>query len=300
MPFYTMPDGEKLFVREIGQGKPVLILSGLGMSSWQWLAYILPSLKKRRFLIPDYRGFGQSKHCKIPQDISAIESHWQDIRALIAQLNLEAFDVIGYSMGATTTMHGLKYGDFEQYIDKYLHIDQTAKIRNSENDWNFGLYGDKQKQCLEILQNIYDFLNTQRKYEYIQQLPSAEKQQFSHLWMEFIYFQADQPLLKKLAQYDFFHNLHPRLLPLQRIDYMLWYLNTYLQHDEDYRQTLMQLKCPTEFIIGQQSTLYASQGQLAIAQQIPQAKIHMMAKSGHVPLMREPVKFGKIFNQFLK
>ena len=33
MPYYTMPDGESLFVREIGQGEPVLVLSGLGMHS---------------------------------------------------------------------------------------------------------------------------------------------------------------------------------------------------------------------------------------------------------------------------
>ncbi|HAB44243.1 MAG TPA: alpha/beta hydrolase, partial [Acinetobacter sp.] len=35
MPFYSMPDGEQLFVREYGQGQPVLVLSGLGMLSWQ-------------------------------------------------------------------------------------------------------------------------------------------------------------------------------------------------------------------------------------------------------------------------
>ena len=40
MPYYTMPDGERLFVREFGQGHPVLVLSGLGMQSWQWLPFL--------------------------------------------------------------------------------------------------------------------------------------------------------------------------------------------------------------------------------------------------------------------
>ena len=35
MPDYRMPDGEQLYVREYGQGQPVLVLSGLGMQSWQ-------------------------------------------------------------------------------------------------------------------------------------------------------------------------------------------------------------------------------------------------------------------------
>ena len=64
MPHYSMPDQERLYVREIGHGAPVLVLSGLGMSSWQWLPYIAPSLRRRKFYIPDFRGFGQSKHCE--------------------------------------------------------------------------------------------------------------------------------------------------------------------------------------------------------------------------------------------
>ena len=44
MPHYLMPDGEKLYVREFGQGTPVLVLSGLGMQSWQWLQQCLASV----------------------------------------------------------------------------------------------------------------------------------------------------------------------------------------------------------------------------------------------------------------
>jgi pimeloyl-ACP methyl ester carboxylesterase len=71
MPHYTMPDGEKLFVREIGQGEPVLVLSGLGMQSWQWPLFIA-NIKQYEFYIPDWRGFGGSKTCKIPQEMDAI------------------------------------------------------------------------------------------------------------------------------------------------------------------------------------------------------------------------------------
>ncbi len=35
MPHYTMPDLQQLYVREYGQGEPILVLSGLGMQSWQ-------------------------------------------------------------------------------------------------------------------------------------------------------------------------------------------------------------------------------------------------------------------------
>ncbi len=79
MPFYRMPDGEQLFVREYGQGQPVLVLSGLGMLSWQWAAFLYPHKNRFRFIIPEWRGFGASKDCKIPANLDAINCHWQDL-----------------------------------------------------------------------------------------------------------------------------------------------------------------------------------------------------------------------------
>ena len=124
MPYYHMPDGEQLFVRRYGQGEPVLVLSGLGMQSWQWHPFLYPHHKKFEFIIPDWRGFGGSKQCKIPH-LDAISSHWRDIEALLPQLNLPQFKVIAYSMGATTAMHGMQYGQFHRSIQQYL---QNVKI----------------------------------------------------------------------------------------------------------------------------------------------------------------------------
>ena len=108
MPFYRMPDGEALFVREFGQGEPVVVLSGLGMHSWQWLPFLYQHKKQYRFIIPDWRGFGGSNLCAVPE-LDAISSHWQDLNSLLQQQNLQQFKLIGYSMGATTAMHGMQY-----------------------------------------------------------------------------------------------------------------------------------------------------------------------------------------------
>ena len=60
MPYYRMPDQEQLYVREFGQGKPVLVLSGLGMQSWQWMPFLIQNSNQFKFIIPDWRGFGRS------------------------------------------------------------------------------------------------------------------------------------------------------------------------------------------------------------------------------------------------
>ena len=124
-----MPDQEKLFVRRVGEGEPVLVLSGLGMQSWQWLPFLFASRKKYEFIIPDWRGFGGSNLCAVPE-LDAISSHWQDLNSLLQQQNLQQFKLIGYSMGATTAMHGMRYGQLTAHLSSYLQIDAfgTGKI----------------------------------------------------------------------------------------------------------------------------------------------------------------------------
>ena len=161
MPHYCMPDGEQLFVREFGQGNPVLVLSGLGMQSWQWLPFLYPQARNNKFIIPDWRGFGGSKDCAIP-DKDAISSHWQDLEQLIQQKSLQNFHLMGYSMGATTAMHGMHYGQLATQLKSYLHIDQTPKI-SSDEQWEFGLFGQKYPEFKALLQKLSIFFSVHDK-----------------------------------------------------------------------------------------------------------------------------------------
>lgn len=302
MSYYTMPDGEKLYVREIGRGKPVLILSGFGMSSWQWLPFIAPSLQKCRFIIPDYRGFGGSKKCKIPPHLNAIDSHWQDMSSLVTQLaekGIKDLDVVGYSMGATTAMHGFKYGDFSQYIHRYLQIDQTAKFKN-DAEWHWGFMGKQQDNILKTLAQITTLLTPYANKSILQDLPKNTQKQLGEIVFQLVQQQSPQSrIYQLLAQYNP-TKIALHLLPLQSIPYTLWYLNTYLAHNEDYRTALTTLKIPTRFIIGKKSALYDVQGQLYLAEQIEQVKIHTFKHSGHAPLLNEPFKFTQVLNHFLQ
>ncbi|NWK75276.1 alpha/beta hydrolase [Acinetobacter sp. SwsAc6] len=329
MPYYHMPDGEQLFVRRYGQGEPVLVLSGLGIQSWQWHPFLYPHHKKFEFIIPDWRGFGGSKQCKIPH-LDAISSHWRDIEALLPQLNLPQFKVIAYSMGATTAMHGMQYGQFHRSIQQYLHIDQTPKI-SADQSWPFGLFGEKHTQFIEILQQISQVLKANPDAKAMPDLKSADRQRLLNSWLAFIDLQAGSkdakamPDLKsadrqrllnswlafidlqagsKIAPFLIKQALkYPRLqahvLPIQRLDYLSWYIHNYLEHQEDYREALTQLTCPVTFFIGAESKLYPAEGQQQIANTIPQAQQVIFKKSGHTPLLSEPLKFASEIGRFL-
>lgn len=299
MSYYSMPDGESLFVREFGQGEPVLVLSGLGMQSWQWLPFLYSHTQKYKFIIPDWRGFGGSHNCRIPT-LEAIPSHWTDITSLIEQLQLDQVSVIAYSMGASTAMHGMQYGHFNQKIKSYLHIDQTPKISVDES-WQYGLFSHQQAKFKQLLTNISQFLTRHSDVRLLQDLDTASQQQLLELWLNFIEFQASNkivPLLFKAAL------KHPKLqawvLPIQRLDYLTWYIHNYLNHSEDYREAIAQLSCPSTFFIGEKSSLYPSTGQKIIADSVKNSTQIIFKKSGHTPLISEPIKFRREIARFLK
>lgn len=203
MPFYRMPDGEALFVREFGQGEPVVVLSGLGMHSWQWLPFLYQHKKQYRFIIPDWRGFGGSNLCAVPE-LDAISSHWQDLNSSsFQQQNLQQFKLIGYSMGATTAMHGMRYGQLATYLSSYLQIDQAPKIWSRSKLLNFyGLFGNQHQQFKQLLIHLSEFLHDHAQYTDIQQMDVLQRKNLVELWLKFIELQASNkisPFLFKLA-----------------------------------------------------------------------------------------------------
>lgn len=299
MPHYLMPDGEKLYVREFGQGTPVLVLSGLGMQSWQWLPFLYQHRKKYRFYIPDWRGFGGSAQCKIPT-LDAISSHWQDLNCFLKQYADTAFHVIAYSMGATTAMHGMQYGRFQNHIRSYLHIDQTPKI-SVDADWPHGLFAEKHANFKAILQNIADLLAQNAHYRLVSDLTAPIRTELVKQWLDFIQLQATPSRTAALFQKAFQQPyLQKFMLPIQRLDYMAWYIQNYLDHQEDYRSALSQIDRPATFFIGEDSKLYPAQGQKLIASSVPHAKTVIFKKSGHTPLLSEPRKFSQEITRFLK
>lgn len=300
MPKYTMPDGEQLFVREIGQGEPVLVLSGLGMHSWQWLPFLLPNIKKYKFYIPDWRGFGGSDACKIPEDFDAISNHWRDLNSLIEQLNLDHFILMGYSMGATTAMHGMQYGNLKDKLKAYLHIDQTPKIPSDMN-WEFGLFGKKYFKIKRLLKDFSEFLHQYSDYQFVDELPSEPRTELLRIWLNFIKIQGSNKLSPVMFNLALKHpSLQKHLLPIRRIDYMKWYIDNYLNHNEDYRKAISALECPTTFFMGEKSQLYPIEGQLRVSASLANAHNIIFTKSGHTPLITEPVKFSLEISAFLK
>lgn len=66
MPYYTMPDQESLFVRRVGRGEPVLVLSGLGMQSWHGYLLSMQIVKNTSLLFPTGGALAVQKIVQFP------------------------------------------------------------------------------------------------------------------------------------------------------------------------------------------------------------------------------------------
>jgi pimeloyl-ACP methyl ester carboxylesterase len=107
-----LPDGVELAWREIGSGRPFLLLHGLmgsgALLARQGLAQALAA-DGYRVILPDLRGHGDSGRphdpACYPPDILA-----DDVLALLAHLSLADYDLGGYSMGAKLVLRLLARG----------------------------------------------------------------------------------------------------------------------------------------------------------------------------------------------
>ena len=111
--YWTASDGVRLAYREVGQGRPVVLLHGLfSDANMNWIRFGHAGRIASagfRVIMPDHRAHGLSdkphdpKH--YPKGVLA-----RDVRELVAMLGLTEFDLGGFSLGARTTVEAVGEG----------------------------------------------------------------------------------------------------------------------------------------------------------------------------------------------
>src|SRR3569832_2430423 len=106
-------DGLEIAWREMGQGRPTLMLHGfLADARRNWsqpgIAAKVAALG-RRAILPDLRGHGDSAMPEAPEAWPP-DALGRDQEALLAHLGIEDYDLVGYSLGARTGVRMLVRG----------------------------------------------------------------------------------------------------------------------------------------------------------------------------------------------
>ena len=296
MPLISLRDGQYLHVRVLGRGQPVMMLPGLGMSSRQWLPYILPYLRQFCFYLPDFRGFGLSSAIRLNQS-DVFHNHSQDVQDVIRHFRLDDFLLAGISLGGSTALHLQKEGGFTG-VRRYLHIDQSPCVGN-RHDWPHGLFGVRQDELFGQLHRLRDVLTIYPQYSAISELPAQARQQTSVILAEVLALMTGRELLTPVFRQMLNRPALSRLLPLTQLQDCVSYLSAYIGGAHDYRQSLRDCHTPITVMVGMKSPLYAPAGQMAIADYARYVRIVPFHHSGHIPLMDEPIKFIRELGRFL-
>lgn len=87
----------KLYVKDYGEGKPVILIHGWPLSNEMW-EYQIDTLVQNNFRVIAYdrRGFGKSSQ---PWDGYDYDTLADDLKAIIEQLDLKEVTLVGFSMG---------------------------------------------------------------------------------------------------------------------------------------------------------------------------------------------------------
>lgn len=296
-------DGKKLHVRVFGQGQQqVLMLHGLGMKSAHWLPFIWSLRKQYTFYMPDFRGHGGSAAISVNQ-LDVFQQHCDDVEDIVESLGLHDFYLVGYSLGGTTSLHwqnagGWFYPTGQPKVKAYLQIDQTPCVPNRD-DWQYGLFGKQQstifaelKKALAVLEKV--------ETKTVMDMPLAQRRELMDIlgtvFVDVLGKKSVRPILSMAGRFPF---LLSSLLPITRIYDLKAYLTSYTQLGRDYLPAIKDCAVPVTVMIGAKSPLYAEAGQRALAQTVQHGKVVLLRRSGHVPLMDQPLAFGRALRQFL-
>lgn len=110
---FAAPDGAQIVWREMGEGRPALMLHGFfSDAQTNWIKYghaAAVAARDFRVIMPDLRAHGDSAKphdaAAYPPDVLATDN-----LALIAHLGLTDYDLVGYSLGARTALRMMIMG----------------------------------------------------------------------------------------------------------------------------------------------------------------------------------------------
>jgi pimeloyl-ACP methyl ester carboxylesterase len=113
----TAPDGTRLFFETLGEGPPLLLISGQAFDHHMWDGVREDFAPFHRVIVYDHRGIGRSHHPDQPAPLDwSTRGFAQDAIAILDALGLPDAHVYGFSMGGR--------------IAQWLAIDHPTRVRS--------------------------------------------------------------------------------------------------------------------------------------------------------------------------
>ncbi len=275
MSHFFADDGAKIHVKISGDGSPIVMLHGWTSSHQEWFPFLGTLSAQHKVYRWDARGHGG--HPLGNHASPSAERMARDLQNMLDHFELENVVAVGHSMGALTLWQYIR--DFgTSRLSKLCFIDQSPKLM-TENGWEHGIYGhfDEQKagemmrwlkeDFAEAVLKLTAFgLNERAREKYLAGASGWEKSRAA------LRAQPASPLIDCWASLT----------------------------AADYRDVLGKINIPSMLVYGEQSNFYRVSTARYVAQQIPNAILHIYEGTDHSPHQWQRERFARELMEFIE
>jgi non-heme chloroperoxidase len=257
-------DGARIYVETAGSGPAILLVHGWTMSGRFWLRQMAELADRFHVVTMDLRAHGNSS--------KTFEGHTmgcysEDIQAVISALNLENIVLVGWSLGGPVVLdYWRRFGD--ETLSALALVEMTP-FPFSPEEWNtHALKGYN----LDGMHLSFGGMREDRKAfgeRFIHNMfKNGHAPDEAHEWM--LREHLKTPMSEAMAVYS---------------DYVMG----------DYTEVLKGVSIPTLAIYGDSNHLcFGPKTGRYVADQIPECRLEVMARSGHMPFYEQPEEFNSL------
>lgn len=289
--FIESSDSVKIYYQEEGSGEPlILIPGGPGDSHMYFKPYFDKLSKKYSVIYFDARGRGRSG--KSRDGHYSVQTDVEDIENLRRQLGYETVHVFGHSYGGIIAQsYALKY---PERVNKLI----LSNTFHSADGWQ-----DNIANCNYHIQKSYPEVWS-RLMELRKKMSSntSEWRSVYDPCIGNLYWFSTTKMKKYQAAYKKIRE--PEDVFSESVYYSIigsdpdFQVNGTMK-DLDLRASLKFLKVPTLVLCGRADRIATVKQAMEIQNAIPEAKIFIFEKSGHLPFVEQNKKFTETVMQFL-
>jgi non-heme chloroperoxidase len=264
----TTAEGDAMTVEVSGEGRPVLLIHGLGGSHHDWDATIQRLACTHRVYTLDLRGHGARAAIDARPTLEAMA---HDVALVLDGLKLDRPLLVGHSMGALVIMQYLRERGAGG-LGGVCFVDQSPRI-TTDDQWQLGLFGTLTREQVHgaLARLGGDFIGT-----VVSETLSSQKQSC----------RADPGLMSRSLRRLLTRFRHAMsVAPLMSILHSL--------ADSDFRDVIGRLSVPTLVVLGGASHHYRG---LPLAEYyesaLPQGTVTTYQACTHSPHRDEPTRFA--------
>ncbi len=273
---YLAVAGAQLYVREVGEGPPLVVLHGGPDFNHR---YLLPDLDRLsaafRLIYYDQRGRGRSSRGVVPEDVG-LESEIDDLERLRLHFGLESIALLGHSWGGLLAM---------EYATRHpQHVSRLLLVNSAPaSHADLLLFRDhRQATEPEVLEKMRA-IAARRSFaageidveaEYYRAHFSSTLRRPEHL----------ERIVRSL-RLDF---TPPDILKARAIEARL-YAQTWLKPEYDLRPKLRLMETPALVIHGDRD-LFPLDCARSLAESLPQSRLVLLNDCGHFSYLERPAE----------